>query len=213
MNKILIVLIVVALGGGVYWYATQSSLSPTAIQDLSSFTSQTQGASPQQKPAAASARTQESAGISASNSQAPSVPAAFVLPEIGISVGTVNGWNCQKRQTTSGHPDWVQLTCYAGQVGIGDPHIALNNAPIAVDEWADLKSENQITVDGKQIVEYIFSVKKDGSDLGIVDYRYTGPTAESSFQLSLWYGAGKPHASAAAASAIGRVIAQSITFN
>ncbi len=138
-------------------------------------------------------------------------PAAFVLTEIGISLGTVNGWDCTKRQSHIAHPNWIQLTCYAGGAS-GDPYMALNNVPVDGSETFSVEKKENVLVDGKTVVETIYRTRNSSSDYGVVEYLYIGATQDSSFEAIFPFGIGKPHASASVASAVGRMIMQSITF-
>lgn len=137
---------------------------------------------------------------------------AYTLPEIGISIGTLNGYACEKSQSHIDHPDWVQIACYPNGVTSGDPYVFLNNAPSYEREKFTVVASRKSTVDGKAVAEFVFHSKVSGDSYGFVEYVYEGETPERSFQMILPFGVNKPHASSEAASAIGRAIVQSITF-
>jgi len=96
---------------------------------------------------------------------------------------------------------------------MGDPHMALNNAPVDNSETLSIVSTQNVAIDGRIAEETVYRSHNTSSDNGVVEYLFTDATPEKSFAVIFPYGTGKPHISAAAAAAVGRTIVESITFN
>lgn len=112
MNKILIVFVTVALGAGVYWYATQSLVAPIEMQDLSSVAAQTQGT------------TQSAPSNVATNATQDVSPVAD--ERAGVSWGSFDapaGWrveySAQQNTYTAYSPDFAAADLSAARLGHG----------------------------------------------------------------------------------------------